>query len=108
MTSLVRSRARRATVAGITVLGPGVGAGLLHPVVGVAFAVTGLALVIIVIGTALFGTPALSERAFRLLGWVRNRPGAYPLADAGATPSPGAACPPGRAGTARELSRRDR
>ena len=27
-----------------------------------------------IIGTALFGSPALSERAFRLLRWIRNRP----------------------------------
>jgi len=27
-----------------------------------------------IIGTALFGSPALSERAFRLLRWIGNRP----------------------------------
>ncbi|KPC73480.1 hypothetical protein ADL27_52160 [Streptomyces sp. NRRL F-6602] len=37
-------------------------------------AVFGMALVAMVVGTALYGPPDQSERAFRLLPWLRPRP----------------------------------
>jgi hypothetical protein len=55
-------------------LGTPCGIGVLHPVLGEAFAVIEVVVVLIIIGTALFGSPVLSERAFRLLGWIGNRP----------------------------------
>ena len=33
-----------------------------------------VAVMLTIIGTALFGSSALSERAFRLLRWIANRP----------------------------------
>ena len=48
---------------------------------GELIAVVGLAGALIVVGTALFGSQTLSERAFRLLRWTGNRPDpAAPLA----------------------------
>jgi hypothetical protein len=51
-----------------------VGIGLQHPSVGVALMIVELASALTIIATALFGTYELSERAFRLLRWVGNRP----------------------------------
>jgi len=47
---------------------------VLYPLLG--WIVTGIevAVILTVLGTALFGSQALSERAFRLLRWVANRP----------------------------------
>ena len=50
------------------------GIGVLHPMLGEAIAVIEVVVVLAIIGTALFGSPALSERAFRLLRWSGNRP----------------------------------
>jgi len=47
---------------------------MLHPVAGEVFAGVELAVLLTIIGTALFGSRVLSERAFRLLRWLRNRP----------------------------------
>lgn len=44
------------------------------PVLGVVIAAIEAAAMLTIIGTALFGSPALSERAFRLLRWLGNRP----------------------------------
>ena len=44
-----------------------------HPYIGVGMAIVELAVALTVIGTALFGSPELSERAFRLLRWITNR-----------------------------------
>jgi hypothetical protein len=51
-----------------------VGIGVLHPVLGEVIAVIEVAVILTIIGTALFGSMALSERAFRLLRWIGNRP----------------------------------
>lgn len=48
--------------------------GVLHPVAGEVFAGVELAVLLVIIGTALFGSRVLSERAFRLLRWLGNRP----------------------------------
>lgn len=58
---------------GVASLGTPVGIGVLHPVLGEALAVIELVVVLAIIGTALFGSLALSERAFRLLRWIGNR-----------------------------------
>jgi hypothetical protein len=60
--------------AGITALGTPVGIGMLHPVLGEIIVGVEVVVALIIIGTALFGSAALSERAFRLLRWVANRP----------------------------------
>lgn len=64
----------RSAGAGITTLGTPVGIGVLHPVVGEVIAIVEVVVVLAIIGTILFGSPALSERAFRLLRWIGNRP----------------------------------
>jgi hypothetical protein len=64
----------RATAVGATSLAAPVGLGAFHPLVGEIFATVELAVLLTVIGTALFGSHALSERAFRLLRWLGNRP----------------------------------
>jgi hypothetical protein len=64
----------RPVLAGTAALGTPFGIGVIHPVIGEAFAVIEVVVVLIIIGTALFGSSVLSERAFRLLGWVGNRP----------------------------------
>jgi hypothetical protein len=48
--------------------------GALHPVSGEAFAGAELATLLTITGTALFESRVLSERAFRLLRWLGNRP----------------------------------
>lgn len=57
-------------------LGAPVGAGILHPLLGETIAVIEIMVMLTVIAVALFGSQALSERAFRLLRWFRNSPGA--------------------------------
>jgi hypothetical protein len=59
---------------GITSLGTPLGIGILHPVLGEVIAAIEVVVVLTIIGTALFGSPALSDRAFRLLRWMGNRP----------------------------------
>jgi hypothetical protein len=60
--------------AGIASLGTPIGIGVLHPMLGELIATIELVVVLTVIGTALFGSPTLSERAFRLLRWFGNQP----------------------------------
>ena len=59
---------------GLTWLGPPVGAGVSDPRLGLAMIVIELAVVLTIIGTALYGSQSLSERAFRLLRWLADRP----------------------------------
>jgi hypothetical protein len=61
-------------VAGAASLGIPVGIGVLHPLLGEVIAVIEIVIVLTVIAAALFGSQALSERAFRLLRWFGNRP----------------------------------
>src|SRR5580704_4348694 len=64
----------RAAGIGLTSLGTPVGIGVTDPLLGhIAFAAE-LAVALTVAVTALFGTQALSERAFRLLRWIADRP----------------------------------
>jgi hypothetical protein len=64
----------RPVATGVASLGIPVGIGMLHPVLGEALTVIEIAVVLTIIGTALFGNLVLSERAFRLLRWLGNRP----------------------------------
>jgi hypothetical protein len=48
--------------------------GVLHPLLGELVAAIEVAVMLTVIGTALFASELLSERAFRLLRWIANRP----------------------------------
>lgn len=59
-------------------LGAPFGIGMLHPMLGEVIAVIEVMVVLTIIATALFGSQALSERAFRLLPWVGNRPEPLP------------------------------
>ena len=47
---------------------------MIHPFIGVGMAIVELAVALTIIGTALFGSQELSERAFRLLRWIANQP----------------------------------
>jgi hypothetical protein len=64
----------RPAVTGAASLGSAVGIGMLHPLLGEVIASTEIVVVLTVIAVALFGSKALSERAFRLLRWFGNRP----------------------------------
>lgn len=64
----------RSVAASVTALGTPVGIGVLHPMLGEIVAIIELVMVLTIIGTALFGSPDLSNRAFRLLRWIGNRP----------------------------------
>ena len=65
---------------GASVMSAGVptAVGIVHPFIGVGMAIVELVVALAVVSTALFGSPELSERAFRLLRWIANR--AEPLA----------------------------
>jgi hypothetical protein len=54
-------------------LGIPVGTGILHPVLGEAFAAIEMTTLLTIVATALFGNAILCERAFRLLRWLANR-----------------------------------
>ncbi len=64
----------RSLAASVTALGTPAGIGVLHPLPGEVVAIIELVMVLTIIGTALFGSPDLSDRAFRLLRWIGNRP----------------------------------
>jgi hypothetical protein len=51
-----------------------VGIAMLHPLLGEVIAGIEIVVALTVIAVALFGSQALSERAFRLLRWLGNRP----------------------------------
>jgi hypothetical protein len=64
----------RPAVAGTASLGASLGMGILHPLLGEVIAIAETAAVLTVFAVALFGSKVLSERAFRLLRWLGNRP----------------------------------
>jgi hypothetical protein len=64
----------RPAVTGAVSLGIPVGIGMLHPLLGEVIVSTEIVVALTVIAVALFGSKALSERAFRLLRWFGNRP----------------------------------
>lgn len=59
--------------AGVASLGTPVSIWVVHPVLGEVIAAIEVVIALTIIGTALFGSPALSERAFRLMRWLGNR-----------------------------------
>ena len=65
---------RRTAGVGLTSLGTPIGIGVADPLLGEIATVIELAVALTIIGAALFGSQALSERAFRLLRWIANRP----------------------------------
>lgn len=67
-------RPRRSLSVGIASLGTPVGIGVFHLIFGEVIAITEVIVVLTITGTALFGSLALSERAFRLLRLIGNRP----------------------------------
>ena len=59
---------------GVTSLGTPIGIGVADPLLGQIAIAIELAVALAIIGTALYGSKALSERAFRFLRWIANRP----------------------------------
>jgi hypothetical protein len=69
--------------------------GVLHPFLGAVVAVVALATALTIIGTAMFGSPELSSRAFRLMCLIGNRPEPSPRSEpAGAQRAQDLAIPP--------------
>ena len=64
----------RSVGAGVASVGTPLGAAVLRPLVGEVMMFVELVVFLTVLGTALFGSETLSERAFRLLRWLGNRP----------------------------------
>ena len=64
----------RSAAASVTALGTPAGICVLHPMLGEIVAIIELVVALTIIGTALFGSPDLSDRTFRLLRWIGNRP----------------------------------
>jgi hypothetical protein len=48
--------------------------GVLHPFIGVVIALVAMSAALTILGTAMFGSPELSRRAFRLMCLIGNRP----------------------------------
>jgi hypothetical protein len=83
----------RAVGIGIASLGTPAGIGVAHLVLGEVIAAVEVVAALTIIGTALFGSKAFSERAFRLLRWLRNRPEPLgPPGEGGHTCSPSGPC----------------
>lgn len=59
---------------GIGALAAPVSLGLLHPLLGWTLVSVELLILLSVLTTALYGSPLRSERAFRLLRWLADRP----------------------------------
>jgi hypothetical protein len=63
----------RSVGAGLVSLGTPFGAAVLRPLLGEMMIVIELGVFLTMLGTALYGSETLSERAFRLLRWLGNR-----------------------------------
>ncbi len=70
----VQGRPWRAAGTVVASLGPPAVTGMLHPVLGEILGTVELAIFLAIILVALLGTKELSERAFRLLRWLGDRP----------------------------------
>jgi hypothetical protein len=64
----------RSVASSVTAPGTLAGIGVLHPMLGQIVAIIELMTVLTITVTALYGTRDLSDRAFRLLRWIGNRP----------------------------------
>lgn len=72
---ITRQVSWRSVGAGVASIGTPLGVAMLHPLLGAVMAVIEFVVLLLVVpGTALFGSQILSERAFRLLRWLGNRP----------------------------------
>jgi hypothetical protein len=78
----------RSVGAGVVSIGTPLGAAALHPLLGEVMTAVELMVILTVLGTALFGSNTLSERAFRLLRWLRDRPEPPGLSDTARTRAP--------------------
>ena len=92
----------RPVVTAAASLGAPASIGLLHPMLGEVIAVIELVVLLTIVGTALFGSQTLSERAFRLLRWLGNRPEPTPPSTAqwGDVGDPRSHTPPGEESSA--------
>lgn len=70
------ARAAWVRAAGVGAVGLGVPAlaWSVHAALGVTLVVFEALVAVVVVGAALFGSEVISERAFRLLRWLSNRP----------------------------------
>jgi hypothetical protein len=59
---------------GTAAVGPPAALCLIYPTIGIAMAVCEFMAFMIVVATALYGSSTLSDRAFRLLRWLADRP----------------------------------
>lgn len=64
----------RTTAVSVGSVGSPICIGMLHPLLGELVAAIEVMVILGTIATALFGSEILSERAFRLLRWISNRP----------------------------------
>ncbi len=75
VTPLTRERVPwRSIGVGVTTVGTPTGLAMLHPMLGVILGGTEVVVALQIMTTALYGSSILSERAFRLLRWIGNRP----------------------------------
>ena len=73
--SVIRDRMPwRPVGTGVIGLGTSIGSVALYPLLGWIVIGIEASVILTVLGTALFGSEALCDRAFRLLRWVANRP----------------------------------
>jgi len=59
---------------GVGAIGTPVAASCVHPLLSLSLFAPQAATFMIIFGAALFGTPTISDRAFRLLRWLAGRP----------------------------------
>lgn len=69
-----RTSAARTAAASLSALVPPGALSVIHPAFAIALIFIEFGLCIAVVGTALYGSNTVSERAFRLLRWVANKP----------------------------------
>jgi hypothetical protein len=58
---------------GVGAIGAPIAASCLHPLIGLILIALQVAMIMTIFGAALFGTPTISARAFRLLRWLAGR-----------------------------------
>jgi hypothetical protein len=76
---------------GASVVGTPFGISYLHPTMALILTASEVAMFVIVIAAALFGTSIVSERAFRLLDWLAGKSRATVLPSSASPPASGAA-----------------
>jgi hypothetical protein len=76
---------------GASIIGAPFGISYLHPIFGLILVASEVAMFLIVIASALFGTSIISERAFRLLDWLAGKHRAAVLPSSASPPASGGA-----------------